>query len=96
MVKANRIRKYGLDPVSFDNMFLAQNGKCGVCKVVLLEPAIDHDHLTGKVRGLLCSTCNSGIGLLKDDPAILLEAVNYLLKHKVDGVATINGKTYKS
>lgn len=40
--------------------------------------SIDHCHKTGKVRGLLCKTCNTGIGHLKDDPNILRSAINYL------------------
>lgn len=43
---------------------------------------IDHDHETGKVRGKLCSNCNSGIGMLKDNPDLLLAAVTYLLRNK--------------
>lgn len=45
------------------------------------ELAIDHCHISGKIRGLLCSTCNSGIGLLRDDINILKKATEYLEKH---------------
>lgn len=39
---------------------------------------VDHDHTTGAVRGLLCSACNTGIGHLKDDPAVVAAALHYL------------------
>jgi len=43
---------------------------------------IDHDHKTKKVRGLLCMNCNFGIGSLKDDILILINAVDYLIEHE--------------
>jgi Recombination endonuclease VII len=46
---------------------------------------VDHDHKTGKVRGLLCHPCNAGIGLLKDNPELLVAAANYLMKSKETG-----------
>lgn len=61
-----------------------QNGKCAICK---FKPengdnrlAVDHDHGTKKVRGLLCSKCNTALGLFKDDVEILDEAISYLKK----------------
>jgi formate dehydrogenase maturation protein FdhE len=65
----------------YDNMLTAQNGVCAICgnppksgkKLV-----VDHNHKTGEVRGLLCTPCNTGIGLLKDNQAILKNASNYI------------------
>jgi len=44
--------------------------------------AVDHNHITGKTMGLLCSRCNMGIGFLNDDPSILTSAIKYLNKEK--------------
>lgn len=79
-------RKYGISLLDYSQMFLAQNGKCAVCgssdggnrNGELKALAVDHDHATGKVRGLLCEACNTGIGKLKDDPKILESAIRYL------------------
>jgi len=59
-------------------MFEAQEGRCAICRRELAEARIDHDHITGSVRGLLCQNCNAGIGMLQDDPDILRAAVVYL------------------
>lgn len=60
----------------------SQNGCCSVCKKTKVENkkelSIDHCHVTGKIRGILCSNCNSGIGLLKDSIDILELAIEYL------------------
>ncbi len=58
---------------------------CEICKDPIQrgtgKSAIDHDHSTGLVRGVLCGSCNKLLGFAKDDPAILLAAANYLRKH---------------
>lgn len=52
---------------------------CGICGQVPADRlCIDHDHETGKVRGLLCRTCNSGIGLLQDSPELLRRAIKWI------------------
>lgn len=67
-------------------MLARQNGRCAICN---REPFgrwttfyIDHDHTTGKVRGLLCQKCNAGIGLLMDSIPILFLAIRYLTNHE--------------
>lgn len=79
-----RLRKIGVDVTLewFEQAFLAQDGKCAICRTA---PApgkrrlnIDHDHETMKPRGLLCGTCNRGIGLLRDSPVLLGRALVYL------------------
>jgi hypothetical protein len=62
-------------------MLIQQSGRCAVCGEPLIgprEPVVDHDHKTGIVRGLLHGSCNSGIGLLKENPIILERAADYL------------------
>ena len=61
-----------------------QKGVCKICKKVCTSGralAIDHDHKTGLVRGLLCGKCNRGLGLFDDNVNLLLKAANYLKKH---------------
>lgn len=58
-----------------------QSGLCAICKGVFIgSPCVDHDHATGKVRGLLCLKCNFGIGSLQDNPMICFSAGEYLKK----------------
>jgi len=59
-----------------------QEGKCAICFKIMDAPNVDHCHKTGKVRGLLCSLCNKGIGLFHDDIEKLLQAVEYLNANK--------------
>ena len=77
-------RNYGLGVDEFDAMLAAQGGRCAICRTD--EPGgkgwhVDHNHKTGAVRGILCSGCNTGIGLLRDDPALLRDAAAYIESH---------------
>ena len=82
-------RYYGIDLLQYSQMFMAQNGKCAICgsdygghrNGEQKALAVDHDHKTGKVRGLLCEPCNQGLGKFRDDQNIVLEAFHYLKKH---------------
>lgn len=71
-------RKYGITCQQRDDLLVQQNGNCAKCEKPLAKPVIDHDHTTGKVRGILCYGCNVGIGLLGDSIEGLEEAVDYL------------------
>lgn len=74
--------RYGIDVKSYNRLFSKQQGCCAICGVHQSELSerlcIDHNHETGKVRGLLCRSCNRGIGFLKDDFEITDKATTYL------------------
>ncbi len=79
--------KYGITLLEYTELLESQNGKCAICKSIYDHPrfkylAVDHCHSTGKVRGLLCHSCNAGLGRFKDDPAILYMAMKYLEAHE--------------
>jgi hypothetical protein len=81
--RANVIRaKYGMSLEDYDGLLRAQGGGCAMCGATTNPDAsslaVDHCHATGRVRGILCGPCNKGIGLLKDDPALLMRGAEYL------------------
>jgi Recombination endonuclease VII len=71
-----RLRRYGLTLDQFHALSEAQDFQCWICGSPNLT--IDHCHGSGRVRGLLCGTCNDGLGKFKDDPALLIKAGEYL------------------
>lgn len=81
-------KKYGITLADFNLLLAAQNGVCKLCKKEEKNPrkfgiqllAVDHCHKTNKIRGLLCSLCNRGLGFFGDDPHILRAAASYLEK----------------
>lgn len=83
--KARSLRKYGLTTESYDLLLAEQAGRCAICKST--EPGgqwrngtffVDHCHISGGVRGLLCCTCNAGLGYFKDNPQLVWTAYQYL------------------
>lgn len=81
----NYRRSYGITIDDYDKLFKSQDGKCAICdtttpsnRVNIEHFAVDHDHKTGEVRGLLCSRCNFGLDHFKDDIVILENAIQYL------------------
>lgn len=75
--------RYGLSLDKYHAMRESQGELCAICGLYSEKLRVDHDHDTGKVRALLCPTCNSGIGLLKDDPKVLVAAAHYIEAHRV-------------
>jgi hypothetical protein len=72
---------YGITLAQFDSMLAAQNGVCAICRGTNLSGKrlhVDHDHKTGRFRGLLCFKCNGAIGLMADSPSQLRFAAEYL------------------
>lgn len=82
--RGRRFRRYEMTEEKHAEMFAAQSGKCAICETSHDEYAkglaIDHDHDTGEVRGLLCHRCNTALGLLCDDISIFSRAISYLLR----------------
>ena len=74
------VKKYGITPEQYAQMFADQGGACAVCrKPQDKKLSVDHCHTTGAVRGLLCTNCNVGIGYFQDKPGLLEEAIRYLV-----------------
>lgn len=71
------LAEYGLTVERFNTMLAKQGGVCAICQKSA-GACVDHCHITGKVRGLLCAKCNSAIGFLNDDFATLIRAVDYI------------------
>jgi len=75
-------KKYGITAQQYDEMFQKQNGGCAICgkekNGKKMNFVIDHNHLTGNVRALLCTQCNAGIGNFMDSPSLLRQAAVYL------------------
>lgn len=81
------VKAYGITLEEYRGTLNNQGGGCAVCTSTTSRGgralAIDHDHNTGKIRGILCSDCNTALGLLKDSPELLAKATAYLLKQSV-------------
>lgn len=82
--------RYGITPERVEQMAKDQDGKCAICPAVLGAPGhdgkpskvcVDHDHVTRKVRGLLCDPCNKALGQMQDDIPRLRAAIAYLESH---------------
>jgi hypothetical protein len=75
-----RKHKYGITPSDFENLLIQSEGKCMICKESFGKGkvCIDHNHTTGKVRGVVCDSCNKGLGFFKDNSIVLDTAIQYL------------------
>lgn len=88
------LSQYGLTLEAYEEMLAGQHGVCAICKLPETEIdnrkgvgktefgykrlSVDHCHITNEVRGLLCTKCNTGIGMFKDSTALLVAALDYL------------------
>ena len=82
--------EFKLDPQTYEDMAVAQDGGCAICGQACVSGrrlSVDHDHVTGQVRGLLCAKCNRAIGLLGDDARLVERAAHYLRRVSVRKVA---------
>lgn len=90
---SSKTRRYGIKPEQYKEILENQGGVCAICR----RPeegksklgnektlAVDHCHVTGKIRGLLCSKCNPGLGQFEDNINLLQAAIEYLKSHQGD------------
>jgi hypothetical protein len=70
-----RFKLYGITREQFNSM---NTGQCDICAHEFSRAYIDHNNVTGKVRGILCQQCNAALGFFMDDPEIILKAAAYL------------------
>jgi hypothetical protein len=73
--------RYGIEPHEYDLMARILNGRCMICGNRPDVLAVDHDHADDEVRGLLCRSCNLGLGAFADSPELLRRAAQYLEDH---------------
>lgn len=91
---------YNITHAQYDQLWAAQGGVCAACgaAVTELDPRtktvkyldVDHDHATGRVRGLLCNPCNIALGLLKDDPARCRALAQYIERAQASAEQELN------
>lgn len=88
--RRNLAKNYGLPLEEYDRMLVAQGGACAICKRApyerhrsgrILPLTVDHDHVTGAIRRLLCGSCNRGLGDFRDSITNLQNAIEYLRQH---------------
>lgn len=97
---ANRRKtEYGITTKQYEDLLITQKGACAICK----EPcktgrrlAVDHDHSSGKIRGLLCSLCNRTLGGFKDSIEKLTAAISYLTVNQMNESKSAVDKTVDS
>lgn len=83
MHRSHYLKKmYNITAAQYQEMWEESNGKCWICgwawKAGKRRLSVDHDHKTGMIRGLLCYTCNKGLGVFRDRVEVLLNAAKYL------------------
>lgn len=88
--------KFGISLYEYDELLKKQNNKCAICESISCKSgnrfAVDHDHKTGIVRGLLCLACNTSLGQFNDSQELLYKAISYL--QKTTHIEPINFQTH--
>jgi len=90
--------RYNITLDQYDEMYEAQQGRCAICGTDTPGSRfnhfhVDHDHVTGQVRALLCEACNTGLGKFRDNPNLLRSAALYLEKHDCHNSSTERGES---
>lgn len=80
MAKIQRKVNYGITQDEYESMLRLQDNRCAICGVSFegTTPNVDHDHQTKRIRGLLCTNCNLGLGRFGDSISLLESAIEYL------------------
>jgi hypothetical protein len=82
-------KRYGITRVDYDELYARQGGVCYICQWATGKSrrlSVDHDHETGRVRGLLCRPCNTMLGHARDNPAFFERAIEYLAHPPADAI----------
>lgn len=84
------MRRYGITRQEYNDLLEKQRDSCAICQTMEVGRKghthfhVDHDHSTGKVRGLLCDLCNRGLGYFKDDAYLMRKGTSYLESHQTN------------
>ena len=79
-----RKKKYGITKNEYLTLLTKQNGRCSICDIEYGDKLrVDYNHLTGKVRSLLCANCNAGLGMFQEYPDRLKSAASYIEQHNI-------------
>ena len=85
------MNRFGLTPKDYENLLKVQDYKCAICESPLTfvknSAVVDHCHGTNKIRGILCRSCNTGLGAFKDEKSFLAKAIYYLERPIAVGIA---------
>lgn len=81
--QSRMLREYGLTEDQYQALLDSQSSRCAICRGALTSPHVDHDHSTGRVRGILCFTCNTALGKFHDSVEVLESAIEYLMGNVV-------------
>jgi hypothetical protein len=92
MQAQDRRKRYGLDAAAFDALLRRQRNRCAICRSSSPD-SVDHCHRTGRIRGILCRTCNAGLGHFRDDPERLRAAAQYLIATAAPARARQSGES---
>mgnify|MGYP001588323314 CR=1 FL=1 len=86
--RKQQLKRYGISIEEYCALLSAQGGGCAICGLNPNEEgrklSTDHDHVSGRVRGILCTRCNSGIGMFRDRPDLLALAIRYLTNARAE------------
>lgn len=74
----SRAKKYGITQESYMELLEIQQHRCAICGDTMDKPCVDHSHTHGHVRGILCTRCNTGLGMFRDNVRFMERAIKYI------------------